>query len=348
VEVAGLAGSPFLEASRGSVLAVRDDLRVCAQDPARWVLAVRRIRGLVGSGRWDVLLVFSGDGHLPLFLGRLGTRQRPLLVRARAEIRPPKPWPWNRWLHLHGTDRLLFSGRFMLKPPYWRWALPEGRFHVLPGGVDTERLAPGRWEREAAAARQRLGLRSGDLVLGIVARLSPVKGHAAALRGLAPVLRRHPRIHLLLVGPEAQLRWSDLAPAIPEPLRPRVHYVGRVPEAAPYMAACTLGIVPSLGSEAVCRVAMEWHALGIPVVGTDVHVIPEIVEDGRTGWIVPPGDAAALEGAVEAALADAGERARRGREARERAVRHFSLASLGTALERLLEGALEGRPWPPP
>jgi glycosyltransferase involved in cell wall biosynthesis len=90
---------------------------------------------------------------------------------------------------------------------------------------------------------------------------------------------------------------------------------------------------------------MEWMSLGIPVVGTSVNVIPEIIQGGRTGWIVPPRDPRALRRTVEEILHDPAEAERRALRGRDHARREFSFESVGERLEGLLEKALRGEPW---
>jgi hypothetical protein len=95
---------------------------------------------------------------------------------------------------------------------------------------------------------------------------------------------------------------------IPEAmLRERAHHLGlsgsivflpEVRDVRTIMAALDIGVIASTASEAICRVALEYLALGVPVVGTDLNSIPEIVPHGTAGLIVPPGDAATLAQAI--------------------------------------------------
>ncbi|MBD3335818.1 MAG: glycosyltransferase, partial [Candidatus Eisenbacteria bacterium] len=262
------------------------------------------------------------------------------------EIRPPRPYPWNRWLHRRATDRILFSGGFMLAAHYEPWGLAARRTAVVHGAVDTEALAPDRWQAPAAALRRRLGIGVRTPCVGVVGRLSPVKGHAFILGTLAPLMQQRTELQVVVAGAEAQLRWADLAARVPPDLLPRVRYLGPVPDAPAVMAACDLLLVPSLGSEAVCRVAMEALALEVPVAGSAVHVIPEVIRDGATGWIVPAGDEDGWRDTIRRILDDPAEARRRAVRGGEDARARFSYASVGEALEELLRQGLAGADWP--
>jgi glycosyltransferase involved in cell wall biosynthesis len=345
VLVAGSRGSPYVERCRDSGMPVAEEIDPTRGGPLGFLRTLSGVRNLLRSGGVNVLLVHSGSGHVELALARQGVSAPHVLVRARPEIRPPRPYPWNLWVHGRATDRVLLSGDFMRAKHYRRWPVPPGRMAVARGALDTDDFSRARWAAGAADARGRLGIPSGAVALGIIGRLSPVKGHRTALAGILPLLAVDDSVHLLVMGGEAQLSWDELAREIPERIRARVHYTGHVEAIAPYAAACDVGVIPSTGSEAVCRVAMEWMALGVPVVGTSVHVIPEIVRDGVTGWIVPPGDARTLRRVMESVLGDLDEARRRGRRGEEVAREEFSLDAFGRRLEVLLARALRDEPW---
>jgi glycosyltransferase involved in cell wall biosynthesis len=345
VLAAGSSESPYIERCRESGIPVAHDIDPTRRGPSSMLRTLRRVRQVIASGEINVLLVHSGAGHGEAALARQGVRTPHVLIRARPEARPPRPYPWNLWVHGMATDRFLLSGTFMRSKHYGRWPVPSERMAVVRGAVDTEAFSRDRWAGAARSARERLGIPREARVVGVIGRLSPVKGHRVALEGLLPLLAVDPRLHLLVMGEEAQLRWADLAREIPEASRPRVHYTGRVEEIAGYAAACDVGLIPSTGSEAVCRVAMEWMSLGVPVVGTSVHVIPEIVRDGETGWIIPPNDPRSLRRTMEAVLSDSDEARARGESGRAVAREEFSLDSLGRHLEDLIIRALRGEPW---
>ena len=110
-------------------------------------------------------------------------------------------------------------------------------------------------------------------------------------------------------------------------LTDKLTFLGRVDNSAAFLAACDVVVVPSL-SEGMPLVPMEAMALGKPVVATRVGGTPEVVLDGETGLLVPPGDGAALALAIDTLLRDDEARRRMGSAGRERADRHFSTETL--------------------
>ncbi|MBU1701984.1 MAG: glycosyltransferase family 4 protein [Candidatus Eisenbacteria bacterium] len=345
VIAAGAQNSPYMDRCITSGLPTLKGIRSAGNGMTGRMPSLFLIRRMIREGELDVLIVHTGPGHGELALSRWGMKEKVLLIRARPEIRPPRDNMVNRVLHRRLTDRILLSGEFMKKDHYSGWFLDSGRMTVIHGGVDVEHFSRERWEGEAAEIRKRFGLSRRSTLVGLIGRLSPVKGHRTALEALLPLMTADENLQLIFAGGESQVRWIELAKKIPGALLARVHYIGQVPDAAPAMTACDAVLIPSTGSEAVCRVAMECLALGVPVVGTSVNVIPEVIQDGETGWIVPPGDPAALRRTVDAIMKNPDEARRRAERGHAAAQKLYSWDALGGRLEGLLWQALAGDDW---
>ena len=179
-----------------------------------------------------------------------------------------------------------------------------GVVHTLPPAI----AAPS--PEEAAAARGRLGIGPGPLVL-YAGKLSPGKGTPVLAAALPDIRRAVPGVRFAFAGK------GETAP----PAAPDVHVLGSLPQAdlfALYTAA-DLVVVPSVWPEPLSRVLLEAMQLGRPVVATRVGGSPEAVDDGVTGLLVERGDAAGLARAIAELLLDPERRVKMGAAARERA-----------------------------
>src|SRR5690606_11067996 len=122
--------------------------------------------------------------------------------------------------------------------------------------------------------------------------------------------------HLLLIGhmDKAPLTQRIAASAA----RERIHVLGFRGDAPALVAACDVFVLPSIKREGLARSAIEAMAYGVAPVVTSCGGSPELVVDGESGIVVPPGDAAALARALERLRGDAALRKRYGAAARER------------------------------
>ncbi len=167
-----------------------------------------------------------------------------------------------------------------------------------------------------------LAVPAGVPVVTMIAALRSRKGHAAALRAWVTVLQSVPEARLLLVGagPEHD-RLLRLAGELG--ILERVVFAGMRTDVPRLLRASSLVVLPS-EHEALPTTLIEAAACGVPVVATDVDGIPEVVIDGETGLLVPPGDEPALARDVTALLEDHSRRASMGQNARAMAEDRFN------------------------
>ncbi|MDD2772322.1 MAG: glycosyltransferase [Elusimicrobiales bacterium] len=135
--------------------------------------------------------------------------------------------------------------------------------------------------------------------IGIVARLDPVKGHKTALEAFTLLLKTRPNSRLEIAGEDKNVSARQLREyAAALGVENAVSFRGRVEDVFRYMSGFSAGLIPSLGSEAVSRVALEWLACGVPVIASRVGGLPDLIKDGQTGFLVEPGNPQTLADAL--------------------------------------------------
>jgi glycosyltransferase involved in cell wall biosynthesis len=247
----------------------------------------------------------------------------------------------KRWLgRLAGwqADRFYCLTGAMRAAVVTRRVAPARRVRVIQNGIDTERfLIP----TDPLATRRALGIPEQAPVVGTVGRLTEVKRQDILLRAFARVRARTPDAHLLLVGDGPLLGdLRDLAGQLG--LCECVHFAGLRPHSAPYLRAMDVFALSSR-SEGMPQALLEAAVVGVPAVVTAVGGVPEVVEHGRTGLLVQPGDEAALAEGLGHLLADRAEAARLGAAAREKVQASYSVGRMAHDYHqdflRLLGGA---------
>jgi glycosyltransferase involved in cell wall biosynthesis len=170
---------------------------------------------------------------------------------------------------------------------------------LVYNGVDLQRYD----EQEACCTLpEEYGMEPGSQIVGVVGRLEPEKGHPTLLEAWPAVLRAVPDAYLLIVG-EGSRRDTLEAQARELRIAHRVVFTGRRDDMPAVTAALDVAVLPSY-REAQGMVILEAMALSRPVVASHVGGIPEMIQDGVTGLLVPPHDAEALAGAIIRLLTD--------------------------------------------
>ena len=197
------------------------------------------------------------------------------------------------------ADRVVTSGE-AVRAIVVGAGLPAGRVVSIPPGVDTRRFHPGV---SGKTVRDELGLATDQPLVGLVANIRGSKGHNVFLEAAREVLTRRPDARFLVVGDgvgraEVRRRVGDMR------LEAAVTLTGFRRDIPEVMAALDVLVLPSIRSEATSQVIPQAFAVGTPVVASTVGGSPELVRDGETGRLVPPGDARALAAAVLELVSD--------------------------------------------
>jgi glycosyltransferase involved in cell wall biosynthesis len=179
------------------------------------------------------------------------------------------------------------------------------RLSIIDNGVDIARFANRKGGR--AEARQRLAVAEGELVVGTVGRLAAVKNQRLLIESAGDAATKsgqHTTLVIVGDGPERE-RLATAAQAAPAALRVVLAGAQRAEEWLPAFDVFVL----SSDSEGLPIALLEAMACGVPAVVTAVGAVPEVVDHGRAGVLVPPGDRTALAHEIAALGGDAGRRA---------------------------------------
>ena len=210
------------------------------------------------------------------------------------------------------------------------------RFAVVPSGIDVDRFH----QISSGSGRRPPGFTCpiDAVVVGSVGWLTPVKGHRFLIQAIARLKPAHPRLHLVIVaGGGSSDRLSRLAVELG--VDDSVTFLGERSDVPECLAAMHLFVLPSL-NEGMGRALVEAMAAGLPVVATRVGGVPAIVEDGRTGLLVPPGDAAALAAAIDELLRRPEWAKELGTAAQQSIGERFGIPAMVQAVEVVYETAL--------
>lgn len=292
--------------------------------------AVRSIRAIRRAGRTGIDIVHANSLRAGLLAGRGRRSGAPPLIVHVHDVLPPG---WTsviiRRALQRGSDAAIAVSEYVARN--YAGAVGRARVHVLYNPLDLERFDPSRLGR--SEARQSLGRDFDEPLVGLVAQITPWKGHDLAIRAMAEVRRRHPRARLLIAGEskfvgrttrydnrrfERQLRTlvRDLA------LRDHVEFVGEVRDVSALIRALDVSLAPSW-EEPFGRSVMESMALETYTIATAVGGPREFLSDGADGRTLDPHDVAAWADAIGSALADRELRLEVGRRASEKVRRRF-------------------------
>ncbi|HHT9155678.1 MAG TPA: glycosyltransferase family 4 protein [Candidatus Tripitaka sp. YC43] len=265
---------------------------------------------LIRSGGYQVVHTHTSKAGL---LGRLAARlaHTPVIVHApRGSIFHPTFFsPLVQWfftlierLAAPWADKIIAMCQSEARDYLGRRIAPKEKYTVIDSGIDLNRFRHA--QVDVAEKKQGLGLPRDSFVIGIIARLSPEKGHFTALEAFQKVYKEVPDAFLLIVG-EGELKEAIRQRITRMGIGDRVVMTGYRTDIPEITRTLDVSFNPSLW-DCSPRSVLEAMVCGIPVIATKVGGIPEMVSDGETGLLVPAGDAEAMAHCILRLRRDAG------------------------------------------
>ena len=258
----------------------------------------------------------------------------PIIISSERTMAMESEWRYrlNRWT-IGMVDRVVAVSKKVGEFCINNIRLPAQKVVVIHNGVEIPLLPPDTREQ----ARLELGLPQDALVCGAVSRLDPVKGIDVLILAFAQVLASH-AAYLVIVG-EGPERQHLESVAQESGVSDRVIWAGYRADVPQQLPAFDVFVQPSL-HEGLPNTVLEAMAAGLPVVATAVGGTPELVVNGKTGLLVPPGDPAALVGAITALLENPEARGSMGQAGRRRVKQRFTVEEMVQKIEQLYEDML--------
>lgn len=299
--------------------------------------AILAIRRAVRAFQPDVVHVFTNKALACAIPALIGSRAQ--LVCYRGTTGNLSGWDPGSWLsYRHPRVSAVIAVSDAVRD-YVRTVRRPDQVLTIRKGHD-----PAWYRQPARADLAEFGMPADAFVAGLVANMRRLKGAhvlVAALRQVPPELG----VHVLLVG---EVRDPEVEQALHDPaLAGRLHATGFRKDAARLMTGFTVSVMPSLEREGLPKAVVESMAQGIPAIVSGVGGLPELVEDGVCGRVVPPGDAVALAAALRELAGDPALVARWGQAALTQIQTKFSCVQMVNQTRALYERLLAGQPAAP-
>ena len=339
--VVGDPDSPPIREAKKKGLEVFEEIKLSTKNPFELVRNIFRLKNLLTERNIEIVNVHRGEGHTLSALTRNLNGLRLPIVRTRGDVRPPRNDVFCKWLNRYGTDAVIAANRALQKSYLDHLSMPKDRVSLIPLGIDQEEFKP---TGQRTALRQKYGIDENCIVVGLLGRLSPIKGHLDFIEAAGIVVKRFPETRFLIAGGEAQLTLSGLKRQIDRSGQSENFILlGIVEDVRELLEILDIGVVASVGSEAICRQALEYMAFGLPVVGTDINAVPETIQEGVNGYVVPPGRPGKMAAAIERLLFDPDLRRRFGECSRLLVEQEFNLARFSLCTEQVYLSLLHKR-----
>ena len=259
------------------------------------------------------------------------------LIRTRVDSRKIKRYPFNKFSYKSMSGVIVANTADREEVASFT-RLPGNRITIIHAGVDTERFCHMGGKAES---RQKFHIPPGVPVIGNIARRSPVKGHDVFFKAAQLIQSDMKDAFFVTAGVDDTVSLESLRGMAEQAgVAERTLFLDFVDNVAELITSLDIGMVSSIGSENHSRITLEYMACGVPVVGSNVGDIAELIEDRKTGFLVGAGDFVAMADAVIRLLKDNELREVFGYRARRLAEQKFSINSFAESTELFYMGVL--------
>ena len=301
-------------------------------------LEVVRMAAWLIANRIDVINTHSSnDGWLAGLAARMAVR--PILIRSRhIEVDYPNRF-WSGLAFRFLPHHVITTSQRIADRLATELGIPPARVTCIATGVDLVRFSP---EIEGSL-HQELGISPDVALVGMISVLRSWKGHATFLDAAARLLRDSKRPVGFVIagdGPGREVLTEKIAQ---EPWKDKVTLLGHRTDVPNILASLDVLVLPSYAHEGIPQIILQAQAMSCAVVATTIGGIPEVVEDGVTGPLVPPRHAERLAEKISSLLDDPALSAHLGQNARASIEKSYSLDAMGERLLALYETTVSRR-----
>ncbi len=234
--------------------------------------------------KFDILNVHHSHDHVLGGIAARGANPPVIVLRTDHKRDSIRPSLGNRLLMSKLTDGIMTFSEKSRKEDMERFKLPPERVGKIVPALDLERYEP---KKEFKDMRAFFGIEPTDVVIGMVARFQKYRKTDVLLEAIKEVVKEFPRVKLLLVGRSSQMEESVVQPVKRLGIEPWVILAGyRTADYLDTLACMDIFVFLMAGSDGTARALREAMALGKPTVVSDQGMLPELIENGVSGWVV--------------------------------------------------------------
>jgi glycosyltransferase involved in cell wall biosynthesis len=298
-----------------------------------WLYDFRYIKRYVEEQALDIVHTNLSHDHFTAILSLSFSKKRPLIARTDYKRGGMPINGFMKWA-LSRTDGLVSYSKKIMEYDVRSFGFPEKQTCVISPGVKP-------YNGPLKNMREGFGIKADEKVIGVIGRLKPDRGYNVILKAFRLVRERMNNVKLLIMGRSSQIEKSIIQPLTDMGLEHDVILAGyRIDDYFSVISTFDLFVMMRAGSDGTARALREVMAMGKPVIVSDSGMLPEMVEDGVSGYVVK-WDENDLATKMEAILFDEQKRKAFGINAKQTAIDKWNYSIQAQKMKEFYERLLQ-------
>jgi glycosyltransferase involved in cell wall biosynthesis len=287
----GIPGSPLIIKAKEQGIDVVDSIGLLGTGLFRYIKNLVRFRKIFNEREFNIINPHISRDHVFAFLSLIGKNSH--IIRTRTDSKIPKINIFNKIFYRISSKYYIVSSKYMLSHIH-RMGIQKSRIAVIPLDMNYKDFA---FYKPALDLKNELKIPKNKIVVSFIGRLDSIKGVEYFLKSYA-YLQNKQKFHYLISGEEINLTVNELKRIAFEMNMGNISFTGRMGEVREILKISDIGVIPSIGSESICRIGLEMLSFGIPLIGSNINSIPELINEFG-GIIVSPCSPKEIADAIE-------------------------------------------------
>jgi len=254
----------------------------------QYINDVLTIKDLIEKNDIDILHTHCSPEYWIGALARALVRKKPAFIRTRHIPVPVKKNLLNTYL-FNSTDRVIAVSSIIRENYFDKNGYDKKKIETIYDGVDCKRFHP---QVDGKVVRKEFNIKDDEILIGNIARLDTIKGHNFFLQSIGEVVREAHNVKVIIAGwRDKKFKDEDMDKLkriiMDMGIEDKIIFTGFKDNIENILAAIDIFVLSSVGSEGSSRATLEAIAMAKPCVATKVGILPELIEEGKSGFLVP-------------------------------------------------------------
>jgi glycosyltransferase involved in cell wall biosynthesis len=287
----GIPGSPLIIKAKEQGIEVVEEIGIMGSGFFRYIKNIIRFRKIFNKRKFDIINPHISRDHVFAFLTVKGKNSH--IIRTRTDSKAPKTNLLNKIFYQISSKYYIVSSKYMLSHIHLM-GIPENRVAVIPLDMDYKVFA---LYKSRLDLKHELKIHQNKIIVSFIGRLDRIKGVEYFLKSYE-YLQNKQKFHYLISGDEINLTVDELKRMSRKMNIENITFTGRIEEVREILNITDIGVIPSTGSESICRIGLEMLSFGIPIIGSNINSIPELINE-FDGIVVSPRSPKEIADAIE-------------------------------------------------
>lgn len=279
-------GPPFTQSQKLGL--VTKNVNYDTGNPFKLIAELFKLRRVINNFKPDYLIPVTSKAHFLMTMVKIIFFPDIMVIRIVADVRSPKPTLLNKWFYNKWTDFIVASADVCKKRVISNTNYSSSKLKTIYLGYSHKEFYR---DFNKELLRKKYGIKSTDFLVLHIGRFAKEKDPQTFINAMGVVAKKYPNAKAIMSGEELHFKIEELRElAVKVGAENQIIFLNRIDDVRELIFIGNVGVVTSTESEVVCRIITEYMIYGLPVIGTNINVIPEMVENGKNGLIFQAGN----------------------------------------------------------